>query len=277
METQKAVEIFEKHGIKTSVDENNKITISHYAQPKGKTFSELKINEDELIENVVQCSGVFDLRKSKLTTFPLEASTEIRMYEDNKITEMPELKAAGVFVANKVLKKLPKLKFVSSIQLDGSPIRTLPKLKKAGIVIVQNSNLKSLASLEAVARLCIIDCPFEDLKKLKYAGDVFICSSDESNKIDVQALPELEEVEKLFVANSTLKSIPQIKKADKIAFYNCEIKTVKQSLKGVTEIKNKISDEELSEKFDTFTDWYNSEILAKSMEILGGIVNKINS
>lgn len=277
MDTKNAVEIFEQYGIETSVDKNNMIVISHYAQPKGKTFSELGINEDDLIKNVIACSGVFDFRKSKLTTFPLAASREIRLYDENDISEMPELKAAGILVANKSLKKLPKLKFVSSIQLDNSPIKSLPKLKEAGIFIAQNSQLKGLPSLEAVARLCIVDCPFEDLKNLQFAGDVFICSSDEKNKIDVQALPKLEEVEKLFVANSTIKSIPQIKKANKIAFYNCAIKSVKQSLKDITEIKNKITDEELSEKFDTFTDWYNSEVLSKSMDILGDIVNKINS
>ncbi len=275
MEVQKAVEIFEKYGIKTSVDNNNMITISHYCQPKEKTFAKLKINEDELIEHVVACAGTFDARKSKLTTFPLSASREIRLYEENTISEMPELRAAGVFVANKNLKKLPKLKFVSSIQLEESPIKSLPKLKEAGIFIAQNSQLKELSVLETVARLCIVDCPMEDLKSLKYAGDVFICSSDEKNKIDVQSLPKLEEVEKLFVANSNIKSIPQIKKADKIAFYNCAIKKVKQSLKAQVEVADKITDEELSEKFDTFTDWYNSEVLQKSMDILGDIVNRI--
>ncbi|MBR2068927.1 MAG: hypothetical protein IJ877_04110 [Candidatus Gastranaerophilales bacterium] len=277
MEIKEAIEIFEKYGIKTSVDSNNLITISHYAQPREKTFFELGINEDELIENVVACAGVFDARKSKLTTFPLSASKEIRLYEDNEISEMPELRAAGLFVVNKKLKKLPKLKFVSSIQLEDSPIKTLPKLKQAGILIAQNSQLKELPMLETVARLCIVDCPLEDLKNLKYAGDIFLCSSDENNKIDIQSLSKLEEVEKLFVANSTLKSIPQLKKANKIGLYNCAIKSIKQSLGAEVEIANKITDEELSEKFDNFTDWYNSDVLQKSMDILGDIVNKINS
>ncbi len=277
MEVQKAVEIFEQYGIKTSVDNNNMITISHYCQPKEKTFSELGINEDELIENVIACAGCFDARKSKLTTFPLLGSREIRLYDDNTISEMPELRAAGIFVANKNLKKLPKLKFVSSIQLEESPIKSLPKLKEAGIFIAQNSQLKELPALETVARLCIVDCPLEDLKSLKYAGDVFVCSSDENNKIALQSLPKLEEVEKLFVANSAIKSIPQIEKAEKIAFYNCSIKKVKQSLKAQAEIADKITDEELSEKFDNFTDWYNSEVLQKSMDILGDIVNRIQS
>ena len=38
-----------------------------------------------------------------------------------------------------------------------------------------------------------------------------------------------------------------------------------------------MSYEELSEKFDTFTDWYNSDILNKSMDLLGNIVNQIKS
>jgi len=277
METKKAVEIFEQYGIKAEVDNNNMIIISHYNQPKDKTFAELGINEDDLISNVIACSGVFDTRKSALTTFPLIASKEIRLYEDTKITEMPNLKAVGVFLTNKILKKLPKLKFVSSIQLEESPIKTFPKLKKAGIFIAQNSSLKELPVLETVARLCIIDCPFEDIKELKYAGDVFICSSDENNKINIKSLKELEEVDKLFVANSTLKSMSKIKKAQKIALYNCEIKNVKQSVCSDIEIATSIKDEELSERFDTFTDWYNSEILEKSMDVLGDIVNKIQS
>ena len=277
MEVQKAIEIFEKYGIKTSVDKNNMIIISHYSQPKEKPFSQLGINEDELIENVTACTGIFDFNKSSLTTFPLSICREIRLYENNDISEMPELKAVGVFVANANLKKLPKLKFVSSIQLDNSPIKSLPKLKEAGILIAQNSKLKALPSLEAVARLCIIDCPFDDLKNLKFAGDIFLCSSDEENKMDIQTLPKLEEVEKLFVANSALKSVPALQKADKIAFYNCAIKKVKQTLKAEVEIADKITDKDLSEKFDTFTDWYNSEILSKSMDVLGDIVNKINS
>ncbi len=277
METVKAVEIFEKYGIKTSVDNNNMIIISHYCQPKEKTFSELGINEDELIENVIACEGVFDLSKSKLTTFPLSASREIRMWDDNDISEMPELRAVGVFVTNKNIKKLPKLKFAGSFQLEESQIKTLPKLKEAGILIAQNSELKELPALETVARLCIIDCPLEDLKELKYAGDVFICSSDENNKTPLQSLNKLEEVEKLFVANASLKSVPQLKIAQKVAFYNCTIKNVKQSICSDVEIASKITDEELSDKFDTFTDWYNSEVLQKSMDVLGGIVNMINS
>ena len=277
METVKAVEIFEQYGIKTSVDNNNMITISHYCQPNDKTFSELGIDEDDLIKNVIACAGVFDLNKSKLTTFPLAASREIRLYENNNISEMPELRAVGSFVTNKNIKKLPKLKFAGSIQLEESPIKTLPKLKEAGIFIAQNSELKELPALETVARLCIVDCPIEDLKELKYAGDVFICSSDEENKISLQSLNKLEEVEKLFVANSNLKSVPQLKAAQKIAFFNCTIKNVKQSICSDIEIANKITDEELSEKFDTFTDWYNSEVLQKSMDVLGDIVNMINS
>ena len=277
MNTNEAVEIFERYGIHTSVDANNMITISHYSQPKEGAFAQLGINEDELIKNVVACAGAFDARNSKLTTFPLFAAREIRLYDDNNIAEMPELKAVGLFLVNKNLKKLPKLKFVSSIQLEESQIKSLPKLKEAGILIAQNSQLKELPVLESVARLCIVDCPFEDLKNLKYAGDVFICSSDENNKIDIQSLNKLEEVEKLFVANSNIKSIPQLKKADKIAFYNCAIKNIKQNICSDVEIADKITDEELSEKFDVFTDWYNSEVLQKSMDILGDIVNRINS
>ena len=41
------------------------------------------------------------------------------------------------------------------------------------------------------------------------------------------------------------------------------------------EIEVQITDEQLSEKFDTFTDWYNSDILQKSMDLLGNIVNQI--
>ena len=97
-----ATEIFEKYGIKTTVRGNNQIIISHYNQPKGTTFQELGINEDELIENVIGCEGIFDTLKSQLTTFPLVVSREIRLYNDGKITAMPNLKAVGVFVGNKI-------------------------------------------------------------------------------------------------------------------------------------------------------------------------------
>ena len=273
----KAVEIFEKYGIKTKLNSDNKIIISHYSQPKGETFSELGIDEDELLKDVVGCTGIFDARKSALKTFPLIVAKEIRLYENNEITEMPNLKAAGVIVLNKKLKKMPKLKSVGSISLEDSPIKALPKLKEAGILIAQNSSLKDLSSLENVSKLCVIDCPLDDLKELKQAGDIFLCSSDESKKMDLISLNKLEEVEKIFVANAKLKSLPKLKKAQKIAFYNCEIKTVKASICKDVEIKTQISDEELSEKFDTFTDWYNSEILEKSMDLLGSVVNKIQS
>ena len=274
---QSAVEIFEKHGIKTRLNENNLIIISHYAQPKGTTFAELGINEDELIKNVVACEGLFDARKSQLTTFPLVVSQQITLYDDNNITEMPNLKAVGHFVVNKKLKKLPKLKAVGSMDLEESSIKSLPKLKDAGILIVQNSQVKDLSALETVGKLCIIDSPVQDLKNLKKAEDVFIYSSDAEKKIEIKALPELEEVSKLFVANSLLKSLPKLKKAQKLSFSNCQIKSVKASLKAEFEINDKITDEELSEKFDTFTDWYNSETFQQAMNILGGVVNKIQS
>lgn len=274
---KKAVEIFEKYGISASLNSENKIIISHYTQPKDKTFAELGIDEDELIKDVVACVGIFDARKSALKTFPLVVSREIRLYEDNEITEMPNLKAAGVIVMNKKLKKLPKLKTVGSVSFEESAVKSLPKLKEAGILVAQNSILKELPSLERVSKLCIIDCPLEDLKELKSAGDVFLCSSDENKKMEVVSLNKLDDVEKLFVANAQLKSLPKLKKAEKIALYNCEIKSVKSSVCKDVEIKTQIADEELSEKFDTFTDWYNSEILDKSMDLLGSIVNKIQS
>ena len=221
------------------------------------------------------CNGVFDTRKSKLTTFPLTASAEIRLYEDTNISEMPNLKSVGTFVTNANLKKLPKLKYITCASFDNSPINSLPKLKKAGILIIQNSKIRDLSALEVVGRLCIIDCPLEDLKELKYAGEVFICSSDENNKINISQLPSLEEVDRMFIANSTLKSMPKLKKAQKLALYNCEIKNIKQSLGIEAEIANHISDDELAEKFDTFTDWYNSDIFQKSMDMLGDIVNNI--
>ena len=70
-EIQWAVDIFEKNGIKTTLDSNNMIIISHYSQPNGTTFVQMGIDEDELIENVVACLGRFDTRNSKLTNFPL--------------------------------------------------------------------------------------------------------------------------------------------------------------------------------------------------------------
>ena len=88
---------------------------------------------------------------------------------------------------------------------------------------------------------------------------------------------ELEEVDKLFVANSNFKSLPKLKKAKKVALYNCEIKSFKGEKDTEVEIGNEISDEQLSEKFDTFTEWYNSDILNKSMNLLGEMVNIIQS
>ena len=249
-------ELFEKYGISASLNKDNKIIISHYSQPKNTTFVELGINEDELIKDVVACSGVFDTRKSSLTTFPLEVSQEIRLYEDTAILEMPNLKAAGKIVLNSKLKKLPKLKAVGSIALENSQIKALPKLKEAGILIAQNSALK-------------------DLSELKSAKDVFICSSDENQKIDLKAMKNLKEVEQLFVANSSLKALPSLKKASKVALYNCSIKSIKDSVCKNVEIATQITDSELSEKFDTFTDWYNSDVFQKSMDILGDIVNQI--
>lgn len=273
--TQWAVEIFEKYGIKTVVDNNGMITISNYCQPKGTTFKELGINEDELIENVIACDGTFDTRKSQLTTFPLIASREIRMYEDTQITQMPNLKAVGILVANTKLKKLPKLKVAASISLENSPVKSLPKLKEVGILIAQSSSLADLSALETAKKLCIIDCEIDDLKSLENAGDVFICSSDENKKTKLSILNSLEAVDKLFVANSELKSLPKLKKANKIALYNTQIKSIKSSIKADVEIETKISDEQLSEKFDTFTDWYNSDVLNKSMDMLGNLVNQI--
>lgn len=272
---QWALDTFKEYGIEATLDNNNQITISHYEQPKGKTFKELGINEDELIEHVAVCIGKFDARKSALTKFPLQAAKEIRLYEDNKITEMPELRAAGIIVCNKALKKLPKLKAIGSISLEDSNVKALPKLKIAGIFIAQNSKIEDLSALERVGKLCIIDCPLDSLKSLEYGQDIFICSSDENKKIEITSLPSLDEVEKLFVANSSLKTLPKLKKAQKLAFYNCDVKSVK--VKTDVEIKNHISDEELSEKFDSFTDWYNSDVLQNAMDLLGGIVSQIKS
>ncbi|MBR1618156.1 hypothetical protein IJ670_08405 [bacterium] len=277
MNFQEAQEILNKYDIKTTLDNNNQLTISHYSQPKEKTFFELGINEDELIEHVVACRGVFDLRNSKLTKFPLYASREIRLYPDNKISQMPNLKVAGIFVTNKNLKKLPKLKFVSSIVLEDSQIKSFPKLKQAGIIIAQNSSLEEMPLLEVVEKLCIVDCPIKDLSSLKTAGEVFICSSDEKNKNKIRNLDNLEEVNKLFVANSNLKSMSNLKHANKIALFNCDTKAVKKGVCADVEIQNKINDTDLTSKFDNFTDWYNSEILQKSMDMLGDIVNKIQS
>ena len=67
----------------------------------------------------------------------------------------------------------------------------------------------------------------------------------------------------------------QLKKASKIALYNCAIKSIKSSLKADVEIQTKITDDELADKFDSFTDWYNSEMFTKSLDILGDIVNQI--
>lgn len=274
MELQQAINIFQEHGIAASIH-NDSILISHYKQPEGTTFFELGINEDELIENVIGCAGVFDALKSKLTTFPLVVSQEIRLYEDTQIKEMPNLKAVAVFIPNKNIKKLPKVKYIGSVSFEESPIKTLPKLEEAGIFIAQNSQLKDLSALEKAEKLCIIDCPLEDLKNLETVGDLFICSSDENNKTNIKSLNSLEEADKIFIANTNLKSLSHLKKANKIALYNNEIKSIKQSISKDVEIENKITDEQLSDKFDTFTDWYNSDILQKSMDIIGDIVNQI--
>ena len=277
IELKEAIEIFEKNGIQTSVDNNNMLTISSYDQPKGTTFKEQGINEDELIKHVAVCNGKFDTRKSALTTFPLEACRELRMAEDTEIVEMPNLKCVGVFVVNKKLKKLPKLKIAGSISMEESIVKSMPKLREIQVLVAQNSKLEELPSLEKASKLCIVDTPIKDLKELESAGDIFICSSDANAKNPLLALPSLEEVEKLFIANSNFKSLPKLKKAKKVALYNCEIKSYKGEKDTEVEIKKEISDEELSEKFDTFTEWYDSDILNKSMNLLGEMVTIMQS
>ncbi len=277
IELQQAIEIFEKNGIKAQVDSNNMIMISHYNQPKGTTFKEQGINEDELLAHVIACDGKFETRNSALTTFPLAACRELRMDEKTEISEMPNLKAAGIFIVNKKLKRVPKLKKAGSISMEESSIRSLPNLEEVEVLIIQNSKLEELPSLKKATKLCIIDSPVKDLKNLKIGGDIFICSSDIENKNKLTVLNNLEEVEKLFVANSNLKSLPKLKKAKKVALYNCDIKSFKGSKDTEVEIKTKISDEELSEKFDTFTEWYNSDVFNKSMNLLGEMVNIIKS
>ena len=275
-EIQWAIDVFNKYGIQTKIFKD-KIVISNYNQPKNTTFSELGIDENELIKNVSICEGCFDTRKSNLTTFPLIAAREIRLYDDTKIVQMPELKAVGLLVCNKTLKKLPKLKRAISINMDESAIKTLPKLVEIDTLIAQNSKLEELNNLEKANKICIIDCPIKDLKSLKQVQSLFICSSDENNKNQILTLNNLEEVDKIFVANSELKSLPELKKANKIGLYNTNVKSIKKSIKAEIEINSKISDDELSEKFDGFTNWYNSDILEKSMDLLGEVVNKIKS
>ena len=272
---QWAIEIFNKYGIKTKINKDNLIIISKYCQPKGTTFKELGINEDELVKNVAACSGKFEVIKSELTIFPLIVSQEIIMDKNSKITEMPHLKAVNKFFVGENLKKLPKLKAVGTISMENSKIKTLPKLQDAEIFIAQNSLLSNIPSLENVGKLCIVDCPIKDIKSLKVAIDLFICSTDENKKNDILALKKLESVDKLFIANSQLKSLPNLKKAKKIALYNCAIKNIKSSLKAEVQIRTKISDEELAEKFDDFTDWHNSDIFTKSLDTLSDIVNQI--
>lgn len=274
-EVQFALETFNKYGITASLNANNEIIISHYCQPKGTTFEELGINEDELIKNVVICQGKFETFKSKLTTFPLEISKEIILDKNANIKEMPNLKAVGIFVTNNNLKKLPKLKMAGSISFTDGIVKNLSKLKTAGVVVIQNSALEDLSSLEDVSKLCIIDCEKIDLKSLKKAQDIFICSSDENKKINIKTLPKLEQVDNLFVANSTFKTLPKLKKAKKIALYNCETKSIKSSIGAKVEIKTQINDEELNKKFDTFTDWYNSEILEQSVKLITDIITSI--
>ncbi len=269
IELEQAIEIFEKYGIKAVPDNNNRLVISHYCQPKGTTFTKLGINEDELIQHVAICEGRFDTAKSALTTFPLDAVSELRMAIDTKISEFPNLRAVGTFIVNNHLKKAPKLKTIGSAALDGSLIKSLPKLKEAGILTIQNSKLEELPALEKAEKLCIIDSPVSDLKKLEFAQDIFICSTDENNKLPLIALNSLAETENLFVANTDLKSLPKLKIAKKIALYNCEIKSFKGVKNAEVEIQNHISDEELNDKFDTFTDWYNSSVLNNSMNLLG--------
>lgn len=205
----------------------------------------------------------------------MQVAKEIILDDLTNIKEMPNLKAVGTLVVNKNLKKLPKLKMASSISLENSKIKALPKLKNAGVIIAQNSALSNLSNLEELFKLCIIDCPEVDLKNLTNVQDVFICSSDENNKIDLKSLSNLEEVENLFIANTNLKTMPKLKKAKKIALYNCEIKNLKNSFGAEIEIKNQIQDDELNQKFDSFTNWYNSDLLEKSMELLGNIISSI--
>jgi len=274
-EIQFALDTFKKYGITANVNNNNEIIISHYCQPQGTTFEKLGINEDELIKNVRICQGKFETIKSKLTTLPLEISKEIILDKDTNIKEMPNLKAVGIFVTNDKLKKLPKLKIAGSISFTGGAVKNLSKIKNAGVIVVQNSALEDLSGLEDVSKLCIIDCEKIDLKNLKKAQDVFICSSDENKKIDIKSLPRLEEIDNLFVANTNLKTLPKLKKAKKLAFYNCEIKNIKASIGADFEIKTQINDIELNQKFDKFTDWYNSEILEQSMQLITSIINSM--
>ena len=53
-EIQWAIDVFNKYGIQTKIFKD-KIVISNYNQPKNTTFSELGIDENELIKNVSIC------------------------------------------------------------------------------------------------------------------------------------------------------------------------------------------------------------------------------
>lgn len=120
IETNNAREIFDYFDIGVFINRNGTYGISEYRQPSDFiTFSDIGINEEKLIENVVKISGNADFRKSKLVNFGkiqyIGGRVDIRNSNFKPFMKLPKIGGKIIFYEHQTLLQGIFIKFLASI------------------------------------------------------------------------------------------------------------------------------------------------------------------
>lgn len=152
--------------------------ISSYNQPdKDVTFSDLGIDEDELLKNVKTIIGNANFSRSSLTKFPLYL-TSIQgdaILRGSKIKSLRQLQIIGgnADLSSSYLSGLGNLKTIGgSAEFQNSKITNLGNLALiGGNAFFKNSQVKTLNDLQVIGGCADFNTSMVvDLGKLKYVG-----------------------------------------------------------------------------------------------------------
>lgn len=215
IEEKDTVAVLTYFGMTPKVKEDGTMSISAYKQPTNLvSFSDLGINEDELLKNVNEIKGDANFYESKATNLSsikrIGGNANFTRSEVTNLENLTEVKG-DLKCTNSKVENLNNLeKIGGSAWFDFSEVKEMNNLKEidGNVAFFSNSKVSEMKNLEKInGEAHFYSSAIKDLSSLKEIG-----GSTDLRNTDIEELPKIEKFGGFVMFdNSKIENMPALK------------------------------------------------------------------
>lgn len=215
IEEKDTVAVLKYFGLNPKVKEDGKMSISEYKQPTNiVSFSDIGINEDELLKNVDEIKGDANFYESKATNLSsikrIGGNANFTRSEVKNLENLAEVKGDLKCTDSKVENLNNIEKIGGSAWFDFSEVKEMNNLKEinGNVAYFSNSKVSEMKNLEKInGEAHFYNSAIKDLSSLKE-----IEGSTDLRNTDIKELPKMEKFGGFVMFdNSKIENIPELK------------------------------------------------------------------